>query len=433
MKFAASGGDLGHRPALVPALMMIYRKGMHRIWIAMLLVPGLLWPGRAAFGQIDPEARKLFQFGFNQPLQGASPVAGYMFYYYNQPDFYQSNLTLRLAVAPVYLDSELGISGALGPNTDLGLGLAGGGFADSYFEFRDGKYYPSDSFEGHSAELSGSIYHLFNPGQRIPLSGILRLREHYSIYDEYNNTSPAFVLPHDHSTTSLRAGLRWGGREPVMSPALAMEISAWYEAQFRTDSGNFGYNGDRVLEPFSQLAFARVLLNYTLPDSKQRFSLSLTGGGSGHADRFSAYRLGGNLPLSSEFPLLIPGYFYEELSATDFVNLSGEYSVPLDPAKHWRLITYGAVAEMDYLYGLSQPGHLNSGAGLGLAYQAGSWQAQTSYGYGFQAMRDSGRGGQEIGILVQFDLAAHRRANPIVNPNGPNESRGLIHFLQNMF
>ena len=34
---------------------------------------------------------------------------------------------------------------------------------------------------------------------------------------------------------------------------------------------------------------------------------------------------------------------------------------------------------------------------------------------------------------MQFDLGAHERANPIVNPNGPNESRGLFHFLQNMF
>lgn len=412
---------------------MLYRVGMRRLCLGLLLLPGLFCPGRALFAQIDPEARKLFQFGFNQSLEGAAPISGYMFYYLNQPGFGQSNLTLRLALAPVYMDSELGISGALGPATDLGLGLAGGGFADSYFAFRDGKYYPSDSFDGHSAELSGSIYHLFNPGQRIPLNGILRLREHYSVYDEYNNTSPAFVLPHDHSTTSLRAGLRWGGREPVIQPALAMEISAWYEAQFRTDSGSFGYHGDRILEPFSQLIFARALLNYTLPESRQSFSLSLTGGTSGHPDRFSAYRLGGNLPLSSEFPLLIPGYFYEELSAASFATLSGEYSLPLDPAKHWNLISYGAVADMDYLPGLSQPGHLNSGVGLGIAYRAGSWQLLTSYGYGFQAIRDTGRGGQNVGLLVQFDLAAHHRANPIANPNGPNQSRGLIHFLQGLF
>jgi hypothetical protein len=76
---------------------------------------------------------------------------------------------------------------------------------------------------------------------------------------------------------------------------------------------------------------------------------------------------------------------------------------------------------------------VNSGVGLGVGYRRGSWQVQTSYGYGFEAIRDGGRGGQNIGILIQFDLEAHERANPIANPNSPNESRGLIHFLQNMF
>jgi hypothetical protein len=406
---------------------------MQRCRFGLLLVIALLWAGHSAFSQIDPDGRKLFQFGFDQALKGAEPISGYLFYYWNKPDFYQSNLTLRLALAPVYLDSELGISHALGPDTDLGLGLAGGGFADSYFDFRDGKYLPSESFEGHSAEISGSIYHLFNPGQQIPLNGVFHLREHYSVYERFGNTSPAFVLPHDHSTVSLRTGLRWGGVEPVMHPDLAMEISGWYEIQYRTDDGNYGYNGDRILQQYSQMAFGRALLDYTFPESKNDFSISLTGGASGHADRFSAYRLGGNLPLSSEFPLLIPGYFFQELSARSFANLSAKYGLALDPHKHWELLGYGALAELDYLPGLSQAGHLNSGVGLGLAYHHNSWQVQGSYGYGFEAIRDDGRGGQSIGILLQYDLQERHNENTILNPNSPNESRGLIHFLQNMF
>ena len=81
--------------------------------------------------QIDSEKRRLLQLGYNQPLQGRGPISGYAFFYWNQPNFLQTNLTLRLAVAPVYLDSELGIGHALGAHTDLALGLAGGGFADS--------------------------------------------------------------------------------------------------------------------------------------------------------------------------------------------------------------------------------------------------------------------------------------------------------------
>src|SRR3954453_23662421 len=82
--------------------------------------------------QIDPTKRELIQLGYNLPLKGSGPINAYAFYYLNIPQFVRTNLTLRLAVAPIYLDSELGISSALGEHTHLGLGVAGGGFADTY-------------------------------------------------------------------------------------------------------------------------------------------------------------------------------------------------------------------------------------------------------------------------------------------------------------
>ena len=65
--------------------------------------------------------------------------------------------------------------------------------------------------------------------------------------------------------------------------------------------------------------WARTLLAYTLPELKHNFSLSLTAGTSLKTDRFSAYRLGGALPLVSEFPLTLPGYYFQELSADRFL------------------------------------------------------------------------------------------------------------------
>src|SRR5436190_15617094 len=103
---------------------------------AWAMVVGLLVVGALhAPAQIDPTRRELIQLGFNAPLIGHGPPAAYGYYFLNKPNaFAQSNLTLRLAVAPVYLDSELGISHALGDNTDLGVGFGGGGFADTYYE-----------------------------------------------------------------------------------------------------------------------------------------------------------------------------------------------------------------------------------------------------------------------------------------------------------
>ena len=393
----------------------------HWTWFVVLICLG---GSATANGQIDPEKRRLFQFGYNQPLQGRGPLSGYAFYYYNEPEFIQTNLTLRLAIAPVYVDSELGIRHALGPNTDLAIGVAGGGFADSYWEIRQGKYLREESFTGHGGEAGVSLYHRFNPDQQIPLTGILRSFAHYTTYETEKVTAPGFMLPPDHATLHVRTGLRWGGREPLILPSLAMELSAWYEGQYRADSEPYGFNGDRELKDNSHLFWGRALLAYTLPELKHNFSVSLTAGTSLNADRFSAYRLGGALPLVSEFPLTLPGYYFQELSADRFVLLSGQYALPLDRSKRFGLMVSAATALVDYLPGLEQPGHRNSGAGAGIVFRSKSeaWQVVLGYAYGIDAIRDSGRGAHSVGILIQYDLEADRRGkrpfwDPWLNPN----------------
>jgi len=404
-----------------------------RRWLIGLLFPVVLFPC-AAVAQIDPVKRELVQFGYNQSIEGQSPLSAYAFYYYNQPDFLSdSNLTLRLAVAPVYVDSELGFSHLLGPNTDVGVGLAGGGFADSYYETREGKYLKAESFIGHGVTGSGSIYHLFDPGELIPLSGILRGEAHYADYIR-DDTAPNFVLPNDLTGFNVRTGLRFGGKEPVLTPELAMELSVWYEGQFRLNSGDYGYNNDRHVESLSQLFWCRALLAYTLPESKQNFMISITAGDSMDADRFSAYRLGGFLPLAAEFPLSLPGYFYQELSATRFALVNANYSVPLDPAKRFAITAVASTATMEYLPGLEQPGHLNSGVGGGLSYHSKSdaWNVLLDYGYGIDAIRDHGRGAQTVGILVQINLERTRGRYYDPENNG-GVLRGLNNFVHSMF
>src|SRR4051812_25203753 len=179
-----------------------------------------------AFGQIDPVERRLLQVGYYGAFEGHAPIALYAFYYYNHPEFlHNTNLTLRLAIAPTYLDAEMGIKGVLGEYTDLGIGLAGGGYADSYWEIDQGKYRQELSFDGHGGELSLSLYHLFNPGKTIPLNGILRVLGHYTVYDKTESTRPDFELPDDRGMFKIRSGLRFGGKEPTLFPSLAMELS----------------------------------------------------------------------------------------------------------------------------------------------------------------------------------------------------------------
>jgi hypothetical protein len=394
----------------------------------MATCAGLGWLASfTAFGQIDPVKRELVQFGYNAALQGHSPLSAYAFYYRNQPEFLQhTNLTLRLALAPTYLDSELGISHFITPNTDLGIGVAGGGFADSYNEIRQGKYLPKESFDGYGGQLSVSLYHLFNPGQRIPLNGVLRATGRYATYDPTSDTAKDFQVPDNLGFFDIRTGLRFGGREPTLFPSLAMELSIWYQGQFRTESQRYGFD-DRELNSDSHLFWAEAYLAYTFPKWKHSFSINLTAGTSIDVDRFSAYRLGGFLPMAAEFPLALPGYYYQELSAKEFVLANGNYIIPLEKEGHWNANLIASTAELNYLPGQEQPGHWNSGVGAGVFYASPTWRVMVGYGYGIDAIRSHGRGAHSISFLLQFDFTPAKEAYFKYEQPGP--WRGLQRIL----
>lgn len=412
--------------AIPVSAMKLHRMMHRRFHLLMLLFLGSLCG--SAMAQIDPEQRRLFQLGYNQPLETAGPLAAYAFYYHNQPGFIHTNLTLRLSVAPVYLDSELGVKNALGPRTDLGFGIAGGGFADSYAEVGRGDFLESESFWGHGAELSTSLYHLFNPNHQIPLHGIVRAGFHLSYFEEDNETAETFELPADHGLAKFRTGLRWGGRAPRMITPLALEVSAFYDAQYRTQSRSYGFNNDRELEQLAHLFWLRGLIHYTCPDVQHRLSLSLTGGTSVEADRLNAYRIGGLLPFTDEFTLNIPGYFVQELTAENFVLANAEYAIPIDEQARWEVSFFGATGLVDYLNGLEQSSRWHSGLGGGITYRSplDTVQIMLVYGHGFNALRSGNYGANSIGILCQIDLEARKEYRSGIRPSpSPNKLRGL--------
>ena len=261
--------------------------------------------------QVDPEKRQLFQLGYNQSLQGIGPVAAYGYYYLNLPDWPRTGQTLRLAVAPVYVDSELAFREALGPQTHLALGAAGGAFADGHAEVRGGRYLKEESFNGNGGEATASAYHLFNPGAQIPLNGVVRAGFHYADYDRGSRTAAGFTLPEDTGTLKVRTGLRWGGREPLLTPNAAMELSAWYEGDFRSASGAYGLALDRATSAQTHQFWSRALLAYTMPERGDYFSVSVTAGTSLTANHSTVTATtgkatikanGGDLVCVSNFP-----------------------------------------------------------------------------------------------------------------------------------
>ena len=91
--------------------------------------------------------------------------------------------------------------------------------------------------------------------------------------------------------------------------------------------------------------------------------------------------MGALLPLVSEFPLSLPGYYYQEISAREFVLLGGNYLVPIDEKERWNVNVTATTAAVNYIQGLEQPGHWHSGAGAGILYKTPSWKVMVGYAY----------------------------------------------------
>jgi hypothetical protein len=260
---------------------------------------------------------------------------------------------------------------------------------------------------------------------------------HYSTYSANDNTASFFSVPSDETSFSIRTGLRWGGKEPTLFPSLAMELSIWYEGQFRMTPDTYGYTtnnpaGDRHIESHSHLFWGTALLAYTFPKLQHSFYLNLTAGTSVDADRFSAYRLGALLPMSSEFPLSLPGYYYQEISARQFVLLGGNYIVPLDENQRWNVNLSAATAGVDYLPGLQQRGDWLTGVGGGILYQSSVVKVMVGYAYGVDAIRTGGRGGHSLGLLMQMDLS-HAKKRGLFNPGELGRWRGWGRMFNGVF
>jgi hypothetical protein len=378
-----------------------------RAWIFFpLLVAGNLLTGLNCQAQIDPIHRNLLELGYDQPLTGQGPQGIYAYYYYNTPDLFNTNTALRLAIAPAYVDGELGFKQLLSPTTDVGLGFNGGLFGANYYEVRQGQYYKSESFYGDGGGVALSVYQLLNPGMLIPINVVARGGFRDSTYTDTSDTADRFALPANQIIGYTRGGIRVAGKEPMLYPDLGLELSIWFERQWRLDSQQYGYLNDRNINPNVNLYWLYAGLNYAWTNSGQKISFAFTAGGSTGSDQFSAWRLGGVLPLVSEFPLTLPGYYYEELTATRFEHFYAAYDIPLDSAHRWDFRLEAATAHLGYLPGYDQRSDWQTGAGGGVSFQPKNknFEIVLRYGYGFNAIRDGKEGAQSIGVLFQYNF-----------------------------
>jgi hypothetical protein len=364
----------------------------------------VLLPAVLAHAQADPEPRAYLEVGADTALKGNAPFDGYAFFLWNRPNFPEEDQYLRVVVAPTYLLTELVQDHWPYGRHAVSIGLNGGGIRYGHWEYRNGSYKGDESFWGDGAELPLSYYANTKFFDKLPLQGQIRFTPSFIVYQQSFDTANRFELPPDTGLFTGRVGLRLGGVPPELLPQLALEASAWYEAAYRTNTGTFGFpERPESLESLTQRAWGRVAGVFT-PADGHTVEVVGTAGLSRDVDLLSSYRLGSALPFRSEFPLILHGYFVEEVFAKRFWLVNASYRFPAWPGSQAvRLGISADIAGVDYVDGHSLPRNHLRGLGGDVSIKFTPRLTMViGYGYGVDAPRNGGFGGQMVYTLIEM-------------------------------
>ncbi len=257
----------------------------------------------------------------------------------------------------------------------------------------------------------------------VPLNGLLRVSAVYTDYQRTTLTDASYELPPDEWTGAARAGLRLGGVEPGLSFGRALEVSVWGEARLRDKPASYGYSGDRLVRRNANLYWTRILASWPASGGALVSGGLNAGGGAGLGGP-TAYRLGGMLTQTAEFPLILPGYSGQEIQAGRFVHAWAHAGFPIRGLRRFFADLTAAVATVAPVPGTDSGGvhHVGLSAGISFAPTDGSLRAELAYGYAPTALRGTHRGAQALALSVEIDFLGHE-AKP--GPRRTTRQQGL--------
>jgi hypothetical protein len=385
-------------PILIPLLFLVLTGDVNGVFALVIR------PIETPYTLMDPKSRTRFEVGAEAPLRGNGPLTGYAYALLTRPHFLAEHVYLRAIISPVYATGEMIRNHWPTTHSAFGFGLGGGLFGASHASFRDGRFDDEASFFGHTAEAT-LAYYLRGPkiAGVLPLEAQIRVRPTYVMYDRTNDTSHRFRLPEDSAIYPVRASIRLGGVPPDLFPTLAAELSLWHQLSYRVAAGRYGLpEQPQQTEHFTQETWIRLGGIYSFWGTQA--SAFLNAGIAWDTDALSAFRLGGGLRLRTEFPLMLHGYYVDEILARRFWLVNLAYRFPIWPGQdrvHLQLLA--DYARVDYLPGhrLPHSGLAGVGANLLIALTK-RITLVAGYGYGIDAPRSRGFGGHEVNTLFEF-------------------------------
>ena len=182
-----------------------------------------------------------------------------------------------------------------------------------------------------------------------------------------------------------------------------MELSAWHTVSYRDNAGHYGFPQQlQETDHLTQRTWTRLGGIFTFWGTQA--SASFNAAIAENTDALSAFRMGGGLRLRAEFPLLLHGYYVEEIFARRFWLMNLAYRFPIWPGQdlvHLQLLA--DYARVDYIQGhhLPRSGLPGVGANLSVAVTK-RVDLVVGYGYGINAPCGKSFGGQEFDAQFEF-------------------------------
>jgi len=354
------------------------------------------------FAQVDIAHRRILmlQSGIDV-YRGEEDLNGYGYYWFNENHFPWDQTALRVNFAGVYIDSELSYFLPEDPATAIGLRLGGGAFSDDVKAYVNGERLERQSYYGDSALGSVFVNHeILKIMDKIPLN----VRGTYEVRGtQYRDASytKQFELPSRFYTQSGIVEIRLGGmkREITAREGLIAYLRA--DTNYRTNFEPFGPDGD-LFPTYTQYQRLLGQLGARIPIHETTWMLLLTGGAGRHLDELSAWRLGGNLINADPTIYTLHGYYTKEFFVRDFGLANFSVSQLINERHNVTLNLYADYA-VERAVPPDQPNWRSlPGVGAGVGFRT-FWGVDVliSYGYGFEAIRNGDRGGQEVAIALQ--------------------------------
>ncbi len=392
------GPDLGMRPvAVAPLMLLLFSLPLD---IASAQVPARVAP---PYTLMDAETRTYIEGGVEVPLKGNGPTTGYGYLFYTRPHVLAEDLYLRLVVPPGYFISELILDHFPSQNSALGVGVSGGFFAESQTEFQEGRTCPRSRSPATRPEARSPT----TCGVR-KSSASCRSRARSAPIRNTSGTTAA-TAPHAISAcprTPRSTTCAWGPAGGGSAGALPQRRDRGVgvaNLQLPRQRRALRLRAElQETDHFTQRTWTRLGATYTF--GVQQASAFFNAGIAENTDALSTFRMGGGLRLRAEFPLLLHGFYVEEVFARSFWLMNFAYRFPIWPGQdlvHLQLLA--DVAQVNYIQGHQLPRSTLAGVGVNLSVAVTKRiDLVVGYGYGINAPRGNGFGGQEFD--AQFQL-----------------------------